>query len=158
MGHTRTARNWYLASVETQITANSRALSAPARWLLQALAALCVLLGLIGVFVPVMPTVPFLLIAAWAASRSSPRLHRWLITHPRFGRQLREWNEHGVVPRHAKWLATAMMALSAVSMLIVAPPTWRWVVLAGMGAMAGLLVWLWRRPEHQPGEAGADQR
>jgi hypothetical protein len=131
-------------------TANARALTAPARWLLQGVAAVCVLLGVIGIFVPVMPTVPFLIIAAWAASRSSPRLHHWLITHPRFGRQLRDWNEHGMVPRKAKWFTTLCMAVSAVSMLVVAPRPWLWAVAAGIAGMAVVLLWLWRRPERKP--------
>ena len=88
-------------------------LSAPARWLLQALAGVCVLLGIIGIFVPVMPTVPFLIVAGWAASRSSPRLHRWLLEHPRFGHILRDWYEAGVVPRRAKWITTLMVSGSA---------------------------------------------
>lgn len=133
--------------------ATPRTLTAPARWLLQGLAALCLLLGLVGVFVPVMPTVPFLIVAAWAASRSSPRLHQWLMEHPRFGRQLREWNEHGIVPRRAKWFTTVMMAISAVSMLVVAPRPWVPFVLAGVALMALVLWWLWRRPERTPGDA-----
>lgn len=122
----------------------------PARWLLLALAAVCVLLGLVGIVIPVMPTVPFLIIAAWAASRSSPRLHQWLVTHPRFGRQLREWNDFGIVPRRAKWFTLVMMAVSAVSMLVVAPPAWVPAVLGGIACMAALLAWLWRRPEQRP--------
>ena len=134
------------------MTANPRTLTAPARWLLQALAAVCVVLGLLGVFVPVMPTVPFLIVAAWAASRSSPRLHRWLTNHPRFGRQLREWNDYGIVPRRAKWFTTAMMAISATSMLVVAPRAWLPAVAAGIAAMGLVLWWLWRRPEHKPAD------
>ena len=125
----------------------------PARWLLLALAAVCVLLGLVGLVIPVMPTVPFLIVAAWAASRSSPRLHRWLVTHPRFGRQLREWTDYGVVPRRAKWFTTFMMAVSAVSMMVVAPAAWLPAVLGGIACMAALLAWLWRRPEQRPPEA-----
>src|SRR5437762_1468372 len=102
----------------------SRPLTGAARWALRALAALCLLLGLVGVFVPVMPTMPFLLVAAWAASRSSPRLHQWLLSHPRFGPSLRDWNEAGVVPRRAKWLATIMMAMSAAAMVFVATAAW----------------------------------
>lgn len=132
------------------MTAPRPALAAPARWLLQALAALCVLLGLVGVVVPVMPTVPFLLVAVWAASRSSPRLHHWLLSHPRFGRQLREWNEYGVVPRYAKWFATVMVALSSVSMLVVTPGAWRFAVFAGIACMVAVMVWLWKRPERKP--------
>ena len=136
--------------MDTDVPANG--LRAPVRWLLQALAVLCVVLGVIGIFVPVMPTVPFLLVAAWAASRSSPRLHRWLVNHPRFGRQLREWNAHGVVPRRAKWMATGMMACSCLAMLVVAPARWVPAVVAGIACIAAVLAWLWKRPERVPGE------
>ena len=127
-----------------------RGLTAPARWLLQALAAVCVLLGIIGIFVPVMPTVPFLIVAAWAASRSSPRLHRWLMNHPRFGSELRDWNAYGVVPRKAKLFATVMMSFSCIGMLIVAPARWLPAVFALIAVIVAVMVWLWKRPEEPP--------
>jgi uncharacterized membrane protein YbaN (DUF454 family) len=137
-------------------SAPSVGLSAPARWLLMGLAGLCLLLGIVGIFLPVMPTVPFLIVAAWAASRSSPRLHRWLMTHPRFGRQLRDWYEHGVVPRRAKWITSVMMAGSSISMLVIAPELWTPAVLCLIAVMALVLAWLWRRPEHRPPEIAAE--
>lgn len=137
-------------------SATTDGLSAPARWLLMGLAGLCVVLGIIGIFLPVMPTVPFLVVAAWAASRSSPRLHRWLMTHPRFGRQLRDWYEHGVVPRRAKWITGVMMGCSSVSMLFFAPARWMPMVLGLIAVMAVVLAWLWRRPEQRPAEIRAE--
>lgn len=136
-------------------TATPRPLPAAARWLLQLLAALCLVLALVGLVLPVMPTVPFLVIAAWAAARSSPRLHGWLLSHPRFGRLLRDWSEAGVVPRRAKWFATVMMAASAVSMLILIPTPWLPAVLLLMACMAAIGAWLWRRPEHRGSGNGA---
>lgn len=134
------------------MTATPRAMTTPTRWLLQGLAALCVLLGLVGVFVPIMPTVPFLIVAAWCASRSSPRLHQWLITHRHFGRELRAWEEHGVVPRRAKWFATVMMAISGGTLAYVTPRDWLALVLGVIAVMIAIGVWLWRRPERQPAE------
>jgi uncharacterized membrane protein YbaN (DUF454 family) len=131
-------------------------LSTAARWLLLGLAGLCLLLGIVGIFLPVMPTVPFLIVAAWAASRSSPRLHRWLMTHPRFGRQLRDWYEHGVVPRRAKWITSVMMAGSSISMLVIAPGHWMPAVLCLIAVMAIVLAWLWRRPERRPADTGTE--
>lgn len=122
-----------------------------ARWLLRALAAFALLLALVGLVLPVMPTVPFLIVAAWAAARSSPRLHAWLMNHPHFGRQLREWYEHGVVPRRAKWITTAMMACSAVGLPLVVPADWLPMVVVAVACMAAVLVWLWLRPEQRPG-------
>jgi uncharacterized membrane protein YbaN (DUF454 family) len=128
-----------------------RPLSAPVRWLLLAFAGLNLVLGIVGLLLPVLPTVPFLLLAAWAAARSSPRLHGWLHAHPHFGPVLRDWQAAGVVPRRAKWMATGMMAASAASMLVVAPAAWLAAVLGGMAVMAAVLAWLWRRPEKIPG-------
>ena len=135
--------------MENEVQTAPRGLAAPARWALQALAAVCVVLGLVGIVVPVLPTVPFLLVAAWAASRSSPRLHRWLLTHPRFGRPLRDWEEARIVPRAAKWLATIMVAVSGSAMMYVMPPPWRPLVFGGLVGVLAVLVWLWRRPEQR---------
>jgi len=132
---------------QTQLRPEVRTLSGPVRWLLQALAAVCLVLALVGLVLPVMPTVPFLVVAAWAAARSSPRLHRWLLEHPRFGPSLRDWNEAGIVPRRAKWFCTVMMAGSAVSMPVFIPSRWLALVVLAIACMAAILVWLWRRPE-----------
>lgn len=75
---------------------------------------LCVGLGLLGALLPLMPTTVFLLIAAWAFSRSSPRWHRWLREHPRFGHLVRGWEEHHAMPARAKRIAWTAMALSWV--------------------------------------------
>ena len=115
------------------------------RWLLMALAVVSLVLGLIGLFLPVLPTVPFILLSAWAAARSSPRLLAWLEAHPAFGPMITEWRHGGVVRRCAKWLATLAMSISAVFMLLTLPK--RWMALLLIACMAGVLVWLWRRPE-----------
>ncbi|MDI1239380.1 MAG: YbaN family protein [Polaromonas sp.] len=116
------------------------------RWALLVLALLSLALGVIGIFVPVLPTVPFVLLSAWAAARSSPRLLAWLESHASFGPMLVEWRRGGVVRRRAKWTATVLMSASAAFMLVVVPN--RWVALLAIGCMAGVLAWLWRRPEH----------
>lgn len=115
------------------------------RWLLLALAVLSLLLGLVGIVVPVLPTIPFILLAAWAASRSSPRLSRWLEEHTAFGPLLSDWRRGGVVRRRAKWMATGFMAASAAFVLLAVPL--RWAALLAVATMAGVLLWLWRRPE-----------
>lgn len=121
------------------------------RWALLVLALLSLALGVIGIFVPVLPTVPFVLLSAWAAARSSPRLLAWLESHTSFGPMLVEWRRGGVVRRRAKWTATAVMGGSAAFMLVMVPT--RWVALLAIGCMAGVLAWLWRRPEHLSDEA-----
>jgi uncharacterized protein len=116
-----------------------------APWFWRAVAVLAVALGLVGVVVPGLPTVPFMLLAAWAAARGSPALERWLLNHPRHGPAIRRWREHGAVPRRAKWAATLMMGLSTVVIAFSPMPVWlKWLVPL---TMAGVALWLWQRPE-----------
>jgi len=68
------------------------------------------LLGLIGAFLPVMPSTIFLIAAAWCFGRSSPQLEEWLLGHPRFGPTLRQWQDEGAVAPRAKVAACLGMA------------------------------------------------
>lgn len=109
------------------------------------LAGGALLLGFVGIFLPGLPTVPFLLLAAWAASRGWPALEAWLLAHPRWGASIRAWRERGAMPRRAKWLASLMMACSALLMHLAGAPGR--VTLALVLVMGGVAAWLWRRPE-----------
>ena len=120
-------------------------LPALARWLLLAFAALCLALGVIGIVVPGLPSTVFILMAGWAAARSSPRLYAWLWHHPLFGSMLRNWANGGRVSRHAKWSATCLMALCALILFVVSVP--RWAAVSASVSMACVLAWLWLRPE-----------
>lgn len=117
----------------------------PVRCLLMAFAALCVLLGMIGAVVPGMPTTVFILMAGWAAMRSSPRFHAWLHAHAMFGPMLRSWEDGGRVSRRVKWLAT--LSMSASSVLIVYLTRKPWLAGLALASMACVLIWLWLRPE-----------
>lgn len=115
------------------------------RHLWAALAWTSLILGIIGAFLPIMPTVPFILLAAFAAARGSERLRGWLLAHPKFGRAILEWERDGTVRRSSKWLATAMMAASLTGMILFSPAWW---VPTSVGTiMAATAIWLWRRPE-----------
>ncbi|MGV3551607.1 YbaN family protein [Rhizobium sp.] len=78
---------------------------------------LMVALGVIGIFVPLMPTTVFLLAAGWAFAKSSPRLEAWLVHHPRLGPPIRDWRERGAIHIRAKILAVSMMAISLAYIL-----------------------------------------
>lgn len=82
------------------------------KYLYYALGIICTGLGIIGAFLPVMPTTPFLLVALWAFSKSSPRLQHWLYNHPRYGKTLREWFDYGVITRRVKIFSIAALAAS----------------------------------------------
>ena len=79
------------------------------RFLYGALGLTSTALGIIGAFLPVMPTTCFLLVALWAFSKSSPRLHAWLWNHKRFGRSLQRWTKYRVIPKEAKCAAVLSM-------------------------------------------------
>lgn len=101
-----------------------RPVSSPIRWAWWLLAYASLALAVIGIIVPGLPTVPFVLLAAFAAARSSQRLHARLLAHRQFGPMIVHWQQEGAVSRRAKWLATTMMSLCAVIMFLTAPKWW----------------------------------
>jgi len=92
-------------------------------WLLL-LGWVCVGLGFVGIFVPGLPTTPFLLVALWAFSKTSKRFHDWLYNHPRLGPPLRNWREHGVIPVRGKVFAIATMAVSLFVIIVFIASDW----------------------------------
>ena len=124
------------------------------RLLWRALALFFVLLGLIGIALPVMPTVPFLIAALWAASKGWPRLEAWLINHPKYGPDIRAWRDNRVIKRRSKVIALIMMATGYLVLWLLVPqvPVW----LKGLVGVVLLTVgyWLATRPEFVPENNG----
>jgi len=71
-------------------------------------------LGIIGAFLPILPTTPFLILSAFLFSKSSPRFHAWILTLPIAGDGIRDWRDNRVIKTRAKVLAVSMMILSLV--------------------------------------------
>ena len=114
----------------------------------RSIALIFLLLALIGIALPVMPTVPFLLVAAWAGGKGWPILEQKLLAHPTYGPQIKQWREFGVVRRTPKVITTLMMAGSWI--MLTFSPIAVWLKLAVIGIMATILMWLWLRPEQIP--------
>ena len=109
------------------------------------LALISLVLGIIGIPLPVLPTVPFILLSAWAAGKGWPALEHYLVSHARLGPPIIAWRRYGVVPRRAKYLASTMMLLSIVLLLLSQAP-WLLKLLLPVCLLV-VAIWLWRRPE-----------
>jgi uncharacterized membrane protein YbaN (DUF454 family) len=105
--------------------------------------ALALMLGLIGIFLPLLPTTPFVLLGAFCFARGSARWEHWLVTHRRLGPIVRDWRQHRAVPLRAKQLATLMMTASSLWAIWAIPGPWRFAPAVCCAAVAW---WLWRLP------------
>lgn len=119
--------------------------SSAVRYLLLAAGCIAFALGLAGVFLPVLPTTPFMLLAAACFARSSPRFHRWLLGHRTFGPIVSEWERHRAIPWRAKLWAIGLMSTTlGASIVFFVKNPWVQGGLAAMGV--ALAVWLYRIP------------
>ena len=106
------------------------------------LGSLFVAIGVLGVFLPLLPSTVFFLLAAACYARGSERAHNWLMTNRFFGRYLRNYSEHRGATLHTKIVTIAMLwAGLALSAYLVTPPLWVYAILAavGVGVTAHLL-------------------
>jgi uncharacterized protein len=105
----------------------------------------CVGLGIAGLVLPLLPTTPFMLLAAACFARSSPRFHRWLLHHRIFGPLVREWEAHRAIPWRTKlWAIALMSGTLAISITFFVKPPWLKACLAAFGVF--LAGWLYRIP------------
>ncbi len=106
---------------------------------------LSLVLGFIGIALPILPTVPFLLLSAFAFSRSSPRLHTWLLNHSTFGPPIHDWQERGAISRRTKlWATLSVVIVLGISVAAAVEPA---VLLIQVVILIGVLLFIWSRPD-----------
>lgn len=124
-------------------TARSR--SRPVRILFNIAGAIALALGLLGIFLPLLPTTPFVLLAAACFARGSERFHQWLLANPTFGPMVNEWERHRSLPYRTKVTAIVLMSFTmGVSIVFFVRPLWLKIALALFGV--ALAVWMYRIP------------
>lgn len=100
--------------------------------------------ALLGVLLPLLPTVPFLLLAAFCFARSSERLHSWILEHPRFGPIINDWNTYGAIHPSAKRFATvSIVAVFTLSLILGLRPM---LLIIQAITLACVLLFIWSRP------------
>jgi len=109
------------------------------------LGCLALTLGAIGIVLPLLPTVPFLLLAAFCFARSSTRMHDWLMRHRIFGPPIRDWQRAGAIGRRAKILATgSLLLVFSLSLALGLRP----LILAIQAVtLCTVALFIWTRPE-----------
>lgn len=101
-------------------------------------------LGIVGIFLPLLPTTPFLILAAFCFSKASPRLHHWLISHPRLGPTIIAWQTRRVIPLKAKILATLLLVPTILFATVLGErPLWARAVM--LSVATGVMIFIWTK-------------
>lgn len=112
-----------------------------------------IVLAMIGVVLPLLPTTPFLLLAGYCYSRGSTRAHRWLLQHRRLGPVLQDWERWGVIRPRAKWLCAV-----AIPLFVAYPLGFMefsvWLKALVVVTVGGALLFVLSRPSTPPGQPG----
>ena len=106
---------------------------------------ICLLLGLIGVILPLLPTTPFIILAAFCFSRSSKKFHQMLLNHRLFGSMIREWEAYGVIPLKVKCLSSSMMIIMISYPVLFKELAW-WIDAIMIATALIGLVYVWSKP------------
>lgn len=114
----------------------------PFWWICGLLAVAC---GIAGIVLPLVPTTPFILLAAYCFAKSSPRLEAWLLNHATFGPMISNWRRHGSIDRRAKRVAVGLMlAAFALSLAMQLP---LWVLIAQGIVLIAVATFILSRPD-----------
>lgn len=119
--------------------------SKPLRFFLLSISSVSLGLGVVGIFLPLLPTTPFLLLSAACYARSSPRFYNWLMNHRQFGPPLRRWKEQRSISRKHKILALSLLGLTLAPALILWIPLVPVKILVG-GIGAAVATFILRQP------------
>lgn len=103
-------------------------------------------LAFLGVILPLLPTVPFLLISAFFFAKSSKRAHNWLVNHKLFGKMIRDWNERGAIDRKAKYFST--LSILVVIVISVFLDIKLMVFYVQVFVLSLALLFIWTRPDN----------
>lgn len=104
---------------------------------------LSLVLGIAGIALPLLPTTPFLILAAFLFSRSSPRFEAWLVDHRTFGPAIRDWRDNRAISTRAKKAATVAIAAAFALSVVMALPGW--VLAVQAITLSGVLAFIWTR-------------
>jgi len=126
------------------------------RFVWQGIGWLSVMLGALGMILPLLPTTPFLLLAAWCFARGSQRFHDWLVHHPRLGPPIAAWRGEGAISRRVKALAMLSIAASLAIAVAASVPTWALALQAI--CLAAVSLFILSRPEPGKPEAAFHRR
>lgn len=121
-----------------------------------ALGVISLVLGVIGIFLPLLPTTPFVLLAAACFARGSRRFHTWLVSHPRFGPTILDWQKHRAIPWRAKVfaLSTMWVSMGTTAWFLRARP---YASLTLIGIALAVSIWMLRLPTRAPEGASGRQ-
>ena len=111
------------------------------RWVLIVAGFLSLALGVTGIFLPGLPTTPFLILSTYCFARASPRLHRWLLDHPTIGPPLRDWEINRSITRRVRWIAlTSMTSMVLLATWMFRGNPWLMALLLSSGAIGAWVV------------------
>lgn len=114
------------------------------------LGGLFLLLGVVGIVLPVLPTTPFVLLAAMCFAKGSTRCHQWLMKHPNFGKLIDDWQKHRAIPFTGKAMSVSMMSLSCLMLFYRLPQAQLWLACLASSICLLTGIWILQLPTAKP--------